>query len=238
MPIHDWTRVSAGTFHDFHTAWITHLKEALNEGLLPDGYYAMSEQHLGANVADVLTLQTPSLTPNRNGGGLAVAEVPPQVERRTVSRQQRRTIAIRHVSGHRVVALIEIASRANKDRASSVRDFVDKATGALNHGVNLLLADLFPPGPHDPEGLVGAIWDEISRDDYESPSQKPLALAALVAGPVIDAYIDNRAVGEPLPEMPLFLSGERYVNVPLESTYNAAFAGMPAIWRNALEVAP
>lgn len=22
MPIHDWTRVSAGTFHDFHVAWI------------------------------------------------------------------------------------------------------------------------------------------------------------------------------------------------------------------------
>ncbi len=30
MPIHDWARVDAGTFHGFHTAWITHLSEALN----------------------------------------------------------------------------------------------------------------------------------------------------------------------------------------------------------------
>jgi hypothetical protein len=34
MPIHDWTRVDAGTFHDFHQAWITHLKETLNDGVL------------------------------------------------------------------------------------------------------------------------------------------------------------------------------------------------------------
>ena len=32
MPVHDWTRVQAGTFHHFHCAWITHLAEALNGG--------------------------------------------------------------------------------------------------------------------------------------------------------------------------------------------------------------
>ncbi len=44
MPVHDWTRVEAGVFHDFHNAWISELRGALNEGLLPTGYYAMSEQ--------------------------------------------------------------------------------------------------------------------------------------------------------------------------------------------------
>lgn len=39
MPVHDWTRVDAGTFHAFHTAWITHLSETLNGGLLPPDYY-------------------------------------------------------------------------------------------------------------------------------------------------------------------------------------------------------
>ncbi len=42
MPIHDWTRVSAGTIHHFHTMWITHVSEALNAGLLPEGYYALA----------------------------------------------------------------------------------------------------------------------------------------------------------------------------------------------------
>ena len=44
MPVHDWTRVDDGTFHGFHTAWVTHLSEALNSGLLPPDYYALPEQ--------------------------------------------------------------------------------------------------------------------------------------------------------------------------------------------------
>lgn len=44
MPIHDWTRVDAGTFRDFHNSWIIHLKESLNCELLPPNFYALSEQ--------------------------------------------------------------------------------------------------------------------------------------------------------------------------------------------------
>src|SRR4051812_9556030 len=29
MPMHDWTRVDDGTFHDFHTAWIGELRKYL-----------------------------------------------------------------------------------------------------------------------------------------------------------------------------------------------------------------
>ena len=39
MPIHDWTKVEAGIFHDFHSDWIQVLKRALNSGLLPPQYY-------------------------------------------------------------------------------------------------------------------------------------------------------------------------------------------------------
>ena len=47
MPVHDWTRVEAGTFHDFHHSWIEELKRALNAGLLPLAYYAQAEQRAG-----------------------------------------------------------------------------------------------------------------------------------------------------------------------------------------------
>ena len=53
MPLHDWTRVSAGTYHAFHNAWITHLQEALNEGLLPNPYYALGEQRAGDTGPDL-----------------------------------------------------------------------------------------------------------------------------------------------------------------------------------------
>ena len=56
MPVHDWTRVEAGVFHDLHVGWVPTIRTILNGGLLPEGYYAMAEQHAGRSIADVLTL--------------------------------------------------------------------------------------------------------------------------------------------------------------------------------------
>jgi hypothetical protein len=62
-------------------------------------------------------------------------------------------LAIRHVSGHRLVAILEILSPANKDRARYVNDFAAKVVTALDSGVHVLMVDLSPPGPHDPHGM-------------------------------------------------------------------------------------
>jgi hypothetical protein len=35
--LHDWTRVDAGIYHDFHVAWVPEIKKVLNGGLLPEG---------------------------------------------------------------------------------------------------------------------------------------------------------------------------------------------------------
>ena len=56
MAIHNWSRVDAGIFHDFHSAWVTSLRTTLNEGLLPEGFYALGEQIAGDTGPDVLTL--------------------------------------------------------------------------------------------------------------------------------------------------------------------------------------
>src|SRR6266851_2624699 len=81
MPVHDWTRVSAGTFHDFHTVWIGAIRTALNDGLLPADYYALCEQDATDVGPDVLTLRTIDSTQNGGGGGLtAVAFSPPKVQ--------------------------------------------------------------------------------------------------------------------------------------------------------------
>jgi hypothetical protein len=49
------------------------------------------------------------------------------------------------------------------------------------------------------------------------------------------AYLEHLAVGSPLAEMPLFLDLDHYINLPLESTYLAAYRGMPAFRREVLE---
>jgi hypothetical protein len=243
MPVHDWTRVSAGTFHDFHNSWIVHLKESLNGGLLPDGYYAQGEQRAGQIVPDVLTLRLgePSEERHPPPGAVAVAEAPPKVSLtmngegvRAYARRQR-AVTIRHASDHRIVAIIEIASPGNKDREQSVRDFVDKAVAAMQHGYHLLLIDLLPPGPFDPDGLHGAVWLDFTGERYEPPAEKPLCLASYVAESLPRAYVEPIAVGTELPEMPLFLDPDFYVNVPLEPDYAAAYRGVPEYWRRVVE---
>jgi hypothetical protein len=249
MPVHDWTRVEAGIFHAFHVSWIPEIGKVLNGGLLPEGYYALPEQHAGHSIPDILTLHAsearpePLPPPRPATGGTIVAEAPPRARRkRTVEPYplgQRRSLAVRHVSGHRLVALLEIVSPANKDRPRNLAEFAGKVVSALNAGVHVLVVDLFPPGPHDPRGIHESIWRELEDLDepYDLPGDEPLTLASYVSDfpRGIDIYLEHLAVGRPLPEMPLFLTPECYVNVPLEPTYHEAYRGMPAFWRGVLE---
>src|SRR5437764_238087 len=64
MPIHDWTRVTAGTWHAFHLSWISEIQLVLNGGILPADYYALAEQIAGPLGPDVLTLQETDPSPN------------------------------------------------------------------------------------------------------------------------------------------------------------------------------
>lgn len=246
MSVHDWTRVEAGIFHDFHTVWISQIRTALNEGLLPEGYYALAEQHAREAIADVLALHSSTLERGArdwlpDAGGVAVADAPPRTRRRqtiqTETLIRRRSLAIRHVSGHRLVALIEIVSPGNKDRARHVAEFAGKVAEALEIGVHVLMVDLIPPSPHDPEGMHGVILRELepSAEPYELPHDEPLTLARYSAGPPVEIYLEHLAVGAVLPDMRLFLTSDRYVNVPLSATYQSAYRGMPAFWRKVLE---
>jgi len=244
MPVHDWTRVKAGIFHDFHASWIVSLKAALNDGLLPPGYYAMAEQIAGESIPDVLTLQASAPFPpgTRPGEGwLAVADAPPRVaivaeaeEVEEYARRQR-TLVIRHSSGDEVIALLELVSLGNKQSRAMLRRFVEKVQGALFQGIHLLIIDLYPPGRNDPEGIHGSIWDELQAEPYVAPADRPLTLAAYEARTLIRAYVEPIAVGAILPDMPLFFTEGRYINVPLERTYGQAYATIPERWRQVVE---
>jgi hypothetical protein len=107
MPIHDWTRVIPGIFHDFHHEWISTIKETLHSGVLPPDYYALAEQIAGGLGPDAPTLERnrPSPSPSR--------------------------IAIRHGSDDPVVALIEIVSPGNKASRQPTR--ANASTAPIGH---------------------------------------------------------------------------------------------------------
>lgn len=242
MPVHDWTRVSDGTFHDFHYSWVLEIKRALKH-VLPEGYYVMAEQ-IGGDLGapDVLTLQASGTQAQPDGpisGTATLAESPPAVHARTTIARDpyarlQRTLVIRHSSDDRIVAMIEVLSAGNKSSRHAIRSFLDKAIAALDGGIHLLLVDVHPPGPRDPHGIHGAVLKEIGTGDYALGPERPLTTVAYASGAKIEVFADHFAVGEPIPQMPLFLTGENYVRVPLDKTYMAAWEDVPPQYQRLL----
>ena len=230
MPIHDWTQVDAGTFHDFHQGWTIEIRNALNRGVLPPGYMAMADLKVGGTEPDVAALKLRG--PHSQGGTAVLAERP---RTRTVARvesdestytRKANRIVIKHVRGD-LVAAIEVVSPGNKNNKNGLASFVSKMANFLRNEINVVVIDLFPPGPRDPEGLHAAIWDDFAGLPSEPrPNDKPLTVASYDAGE-LTAYIDPVAVGDSLPDAPLFLAAGWYVNIPLEKTYLASWAETP-----------
>lgn len=245
MPVHDWTRVISGIFHDFHQRWIGAIRDCMNDGRLPPKYYALAEQVAEGPHPDVVALES-RLAENQtdggssNGGALAVLEHPPKVqyteeiEREIYARSASR-VAIYHASGDRVVAFIEIVSPGNKHSAFEMELFMRKLTEALERGIHLLVVDVHPPGPHDPRGMHAALWQQRSSDPHGVTPDHPLGLSAYRSDVAPTAYFQPVAVGEPLPDMPVFLTPDHYVNVPLEATYIEAWRGVPDRWKQVIE---
>ncbi len=189
MPVHDWTRVDAGIFHAFRYFWIYQISAALNRGLLPPAYYALSEQT---------------------------------------------AVGIRRECNHQVVAMVEVVSPGDNNTQNGLNLFVRRARQALAAGIHLLLVDLFPPSASGPQGIHGAVWSKDCGEDFSLPADKSVTCVAYVSGPRTEAFIELLAVGETLPDMPLFLAPDAYISVPLEATYQSAWEDLPAFWRNVL----
>ncbi|MCC7336681.1 MAG: DUF4058 family protein [Pirellulaceae bacterium] len=243
MPVHDWSRVAAGIFHHLHHSWIEEIQRALNAGLLPDDYYALAEQRTAGYGPDVLTLQvdsddnTKSDAPNHRNGGLMVAK--PQVALTAETdmefyRRKQNVVAVRHVSDDRVVALVEVVSPGNKSSRAALRSFVEKTAQLLDQRIHLLILDLHRPGNFDPQGIHGAIWEEIAEAWVASPD-RPLTLVAYESALTVRAFVQPLAIGDALIDMPLYLEPDGYVLVPLEITYDRAFAALPKRWRSVVE---
>jgi hypothetical protein len=150
-------------------------------------------------------------------------------------RRRQNSVVIRHASGDRIVAIVEVVSLGNKSSRHALRSFVDKAAQLLDRGVHLLILDLHPPGPRDPQGIHGAIWEELTGDEYAMPADQQLTLVAYESALSVRAYVEPAATGEELKDMPLFLEPGGHVLVPLEQSYRRAFAAVPRRWRTVLE---
>ncbi len=139
----------------------TEIARALNRGLLPPDYYALPEQQAAGFGPDVLTLDMSSpgnsaavpadgadASDLASGGvALAMPKLRPVAETdMAFYRRKQKTVTVRHVSGDRIVAIVEIVSPGNKSSLHAMWAFVNKAAELLEMQIHL--SDDRPASPH------------------------------------------------------------------------------------------
>jgi Protein of unknown function (DUF4058) len=242
MPMHDWTRVYAGIYHAFHHEWISAIHRAILKQL-PADYYCLPE-HQGAGFGpDILTLKNQEADSSSSGGTTTLTRPKTKVTMETEGEfylRKKKSVVIRHVSGDRIVAMIELVSPGNKNATHTFRQFVRKARELLQQRIHLLLIDPFPPSVRDPYGLHASIFEEYEDEPYRLPKEKPLTLISYECDDTIRTYLEPVAVGDELIDMPVYLWPGMYLDVPLERTYMAAWDAVPKRWQDVVtaEVTP
>ena len=84
-------------------------------------------------------------------------------------RRKQNVVAVRHVSGDHLVAIVEIVSRGNKSGRKAFDDFLRKAAEFLEHQVHLLILDLQPPTRAIPRGFMARSGTRLPARSMSGP---------------------------------------------------------------------
>ena len=184
MPLHDWTRVDDGTYHDFYLAGCGELRTGLNRGRLPKGYTPWS-----AHTMDVSEWER----------GVPDGELPPG-RRSTISRAYSTSMRSHHPTsirdhcgdlaywrkGHSVtirksgnqvaVAMIEIVTPGNK-QVPVARPIPRKRPRAVSAGESTSCSLTRLPGKGTASGgLHGATIWAAGRHERQPTRRRPRLL--------------------------------------------------------------
>lgn len=237
MPLHDHFRSPMKdrlTWESLQAQWASVLVRRLNRQWLPRDFVAMPQTHVGAEIGvDVATFEQAGHSAGSlgNGGG-GVATMPkvwsppqPKAVMAAVFPDTFEVLVFSSERARRLVAAIELVSPRNKDRADARRTFLAKCGSYLSQGVSLIVMDVVTDrhfnlhdellrwmnGPAsgllpDDVWLYAAAYRPVLRDEQ----------------PQIDVWAEPCEVGSPLPTMALRLTGDLFVGVEFESTYQEA----------------
>jgi hypothetical protein len=131
----------------------------------------------------------------------------------------------------RTLAVIEMVAPDNQHSEPAFNELVTRICGFIDAGIHVLLVDVFPVSAQHPADFHQAIWDRLQTKATASPTESGRFVAAYQAGTERNAFLDLLSVGDALPDMPLFLSDDTYVMVPLEASYQRAWDEMPEVIR-------
>jgi hypothetical protein len=224
-PRHAW--------ESFHANWATRITDALMD-ILPHEFRAEEHIHVGPSVEiDVGTFEQTSqpAVPAMNGPSPALLAAPswtPPAAVHTIPAVFPDTFEVKVFGlrdGLRLVAAIELVSPSNKDRPEERRAFATKCASYLHQGVSLIIMDIVT-------SYRSNLHNEALRlMEVNAPVAFPadtglyaVAYRPVLRGgkPEIELWPATFGLGDPLPTLPLRLTGDLFVPVEFEATYQEA----------------
>jgi hypothetical protein len=237
MPLRDHFRPPVSQllpWATLHASWAASLVENLNQRWLPAGFVA-GQRSFSSNhpEIDIATWATPSIAqPPGGGNGAATATAfavytVPQPDHTAMLRDELvpATDILIHDQYRTLVAVIELISPSNKDRPRERSTFAAKIGSYLMAGVCVVILDVVTAkrfNLHDSVcdvlELPGATAMPGSPPTY-AVSYRPKTADGAMS---VDIWHRELIVGQPMPIMPLRLTGDTFVPLELEETYTDA----------------
>jgi hypothetical protein len=215
-------------WESFHVTWAGAIADALNEDLLPDGYFAEEHAHAGARIEiDVATFEDgrPGVPPNGATTRTARPYTPPAPSLVVPAAfpDAFEVLVYQSEGGAKLVAAVELVSPAKKDRETHRRAFAAKCAGYLAQGIGLIVVDVVTTRQANLHALVMELLGQTTTGlpvdaDLYAVAYRPVVRDA----EQIEIWPERVALGRPLPRIPLSLSAELCVPIDLEATYTAA----------------
>lgn len=215
----------------FHGAWAEAMAHHLNQSLLPEHFVAEARVKLGGQVEiDVGAFSEVESAPAAVSGGVAVWAPPRATASAPLDFELPDTFEVQVLAeegGPRLVAAIELASPANKNRPSHRRMFAIKCASYLQSGVSLMVVDVVTQR----SGNLHAELLDLLRAEISTPCQGSHDLYAAAYRMIaddqrltLDTWAETLRLNEALPTLPLWIAPELALPMDLELTYEAACA--------------
>ena len=230
MPLHDHCRPPLDDTYPWssiHTGMVAEIARDLNQRI-PPRFFALENRKFGNEIEiDVATFDRDPVGPGgANGPATATIAAPawaPPAPALTMEATFPDAFEVRvflREGRFRLVAAIELVSPSNKDRPASRAAFVAKCAAYLTEGVCVVVLDATT------ERRAHLHRDLLELFGGTDEPRADLTMFAATYRPVlrnekaeIDVWVEPVAVGQPLPAMPLRLTGDLMVPVDFEARY-------------------
>ncbi len=219
-------------WRSFHGAWAAAIARLLNQGVLPQGYYAVPLLDRDGPVEiDVAALREQEATVSEGGAaapqtwappapGLAVAVELPAADAVEVQ-------VLADDGDPRLTAAIELLSPRNKDRVQARQAFAVKCVGYLQQGSSVVVVDTVTTRRADLNAaILSLLGVEAAATSSSLSAVSYRAVGREEETQQLQLWPAPLALGQPLPTLPLWIASDFSVPLDLDASYRATCADL------------